>query len=94
MRNDDAARREDARLVVRVFDVPLDRYQSLAEFLQLLEQFCRLVGVVWILPAALNRLGAGHPRGEILEGLLEDTYFLKSKTEEAILIGDASRRYF
>jgi len=82
VRNDDAARREDARLVVRVLDVPLDRYQTLAEFLQLLEQLRRLVGVARILPAALNRLGRGHPRGEILEGLLEDTYFLQSEKRQ------------
>ena len=85
MRNDDTARCEDACLVVRIFDVPLDWYQSFAEFLQLFEHLRRFVGVVWILPATLDRLGRGHPRGEILEGLLEDTYFLKSKQKHTQL---------
>lgn len=82
MRNDDAARGEDARLIVRVLDAPLDRQESFAEFLQLLQQFRRFVRVARILPAALDRLGAGHPRRKILQRLLEDTYFLQRKSYE------------
>lgn len=77
VRNDDAARGEDARLIVGVLDAPLYRQQSFAEFLQLLQQFRSLVRVARVLPAALDRLGAGHPRRKILQRLLEHAYFLK-----------------
>lgn len=80
MRNDDAARGEDTRLIVRVLYVPLNGDQAFPEFLQLLQQFRRLVRVVRVLPAALDRLGRGHPRRQILEQLLEDTYFLQAST--------------
>lgn len=85
MRNDDAARGEDARLIVRVLDAPLDGQQSFAEFLQLLQQFRRLVRVAWILPPALDRLGAGHPRRKILQRLLEHAYFLRKGNENSSL---------
>ena len=84
MRNDDAARGEDARLIVRVLDAPLDGQQSFAEFLQLLQQFRRLVRVAWILPPALDRLGAGHPRRKILQRLLEHAYFLRKGNENSL----------
>ena len=37
VRDDDAARGEGARLLVRLLDEPLYRHESLAEFVQLLE---------------------------------------------------------
>lgn len=77
VRNDDAARRKDASLIVRILDVPLNGYQSFAKLLQLFEHFRGLVRIARILPTALDRLGCRHAGREILETLLEDTYFLK-----------------